>query len=97
MAIVKSKLIKQLKKSYPNILSKDLEKLVSILLKEIKNTLKRGERVELRGFGIFHTNTQKASIRRNPRTGEKVNVPQKRTIHFKMAKDLFKKLNNEKQ
>ena len=97
MAIVKSKLIKQLKKSYPNILSKDLEKLVSILLKEIKNTLKRGERVELRGFGIFHTNTQKASIRRNPRTGEKGNVPQKRTIHFKMAKDLFKKLNNEKQ
>ena len=97
MAIVKSKLIKQLKKSYPNILSKDLEKLVSIMLKEIKNTLKRGERVELRRFGIFHTNTQKASIRRNPRTGEKVNVPQKRTIHFKMAKDLFKKLNNEKQ
>ena len=97
MAIVKSKLIKQLKKSYPNILSKDLEKLVSILLKEIKNTLKRGERVELRGFGIFHTNTQKASIRRNPRTGEKVNVPQKRTIHFKMAKDLFKKLNDEKE
>ena len=97
MAIVKSKLIKQLKKSYPNFLSKDLEKLVDILLNEIKNTLKRGERVELRGFGIFHSNTQKASIRRNPRTGEKVNVPQKKTIHFKMAKDLFKKLNNEKQ
>jgi integration host factor subunit beta len=97
LAIVKSKLIKQLKKSYPNILSKDLEKLVSILLKEIKNTLKRGERCELRSFGIFYSKTQKASIRRNPRTGEKVNVPQKRTIHFKMAKDLFKKLNNEKQ
>ena len=97
MAIVKSKLIKQLKKSYPNFLLKDLEKLVDILLNEIKNTLKRGERVELRGFGIFHSNTQKASIRRNPRTGEKINVPQKKTIHFKMAKDLFKKLNNEKQ
>ena len=96
MAIVKSKLIKQLKKSYPNFLSKDLEKLVDILLKEIKNTLKRGERVELRGFGIFHSKTQKASIRRNPRTGEKVNVPQKKTIHFKMAKDLLKKLNDEK-
>jgi integration host factor subunit beta len=97
LAIVKSKLIKQLKKSYPNFLLKDLEKLVDILLNEIKNTLKRGERVELRGFGIFHSNTQKASIRRNPRTGEKVNVPQKKTINFKMAKDLFKKLNNEKQ
>ena len=95
MAIVKSKLIKELKKSYPNFLSKDLEKLVSILLNEIKNTLKRGERVELRGFGTFQTNIQKESIRRNPRTGEKVSVPKKKTIHFKMAKDLFKKVNNE--
>ena len=97
MAIVKSRLIKQLKKSYPNFLTKDLDKLVSIVLNEIKNTLKRGERVELRGFGIFHTNVQKQSIRRNPQTGEKVNVPEKKTIHFKMAKDLFKKLNNEEE
>ena len=78
MAIVKSRLIKQLKKSYPNFLTKDLDKLVSIVLNEIKNTLKRGERVELRGFGIFHTNIQKQSIRRNPQTGEKVNVPEKK-------------------
>ena len=97
MAIVKSKIIKQLKKSYPNFLSKDLEKLVSIILIEIKNTLKRGERVELRGFGIFYSNIQKQSIRRNPKTGEKINVPEKKTIHFEMAKDLFKKLNNEKE
>ena len=96
MAIVKSKLIKQLKKSYPNFLTKDLDKLVTIILTEIKITLKKGERVELRGFGVFHSNVQKESIRRNPRTGEKVNVPQKKTIHFKMAKDLFKKLNDEK-
>ncbi len=96
MAVVKSKLLKQLKKSYPNFLAKDLDKLVLIILKEIKNTLKRGERVELRGFGVFHTNIQKESIRRNPRTGIKINVPQKKTIHFKMAKDLFNKLNNEK-
>ena len=97
MAIVKSKLIKYLKKSDPNFLTKDLEKLVDIILNEIKKTLKRGERVELRGFGVFFSNIQKESIRRNPRTGEKVNVPQKKTIHFKMAKDLFKKLNNEKE
>ena len=97
MAIVKSKLIKYLKRSYPNFLTKDLEKLVDIILNEIKKTLKRGERVELRGFGVFFSNIQKESIRRNPRTGEKVNVPRKKTIHFKMAKDLFKKLNNEKE
>ena len=96
MAIVKSKLLKQLSKNYPNFLKKDLDKFTNIILNEIKRTLKRGDRVELRGFGVFSTNTQKASIRRNPKTGEKVNVPAKKTIHFKMAKEMFKKLNNDK-
>ena len=97
MAIVKSKLLKQLSKNYPNFLKKDLEKFTNIILKEIKQSLKRNERVELRGFGVFSTNIQKARISRNPKTGEKVNTPEKKTIHFKMAKDLFKKLNNEKE
>ena len=97
MAIVKSKLLKQLSENYPNFLKKDLEKFTDIILQEIKKTLRRGERVELRGFGVFSTNTQKARISRNPKTGEKVHTPQKKTIHFKMAKDLFKKLNNEKE
>ena len=97
MAIVKSKILKNLSKNYPNFLKKDLNKFTDIILNEIKNTLKRGERVELRGFGIFSTKIQKARISRNPRTGEKVNTPKKKTIHFKMAKDLFKKLNNEKE
>ena len=94
MAIVKSKLLKQLSQNYPNFLKKDLKKITEIILKEIKITLRRGERVELRGFGVFSTNIQKARISRNPKTGEKVHTPQKKTIHFKMAKDLFKKLNN---
>ena len=97
MAIVKSKILKNLSKNYPNFLKKDLEKFTDIILNEIKNTLKRGERVELRGFGIFSTKIQKARISRNPKTGEKVNTPKKKTIHFKIAKDLFKKLNNEKE
>ena len=95
MAIVKSKLLDQLKKSYPNFLKKDLEKVVSVVLNEIKQSLERGDRVELRGFGMFSTNIQKARISRNPKTGEKVNTPEKKTIHFKMAKEMFKKLNNE--
>ena len=97
MAIVKSKLLRQLSKNYPNFLKKDLEKFIDIILKEIRLTLKRGERVELRGFGVFSTKIQKARISRNPRTGEKVNKTQKKIIHFKMAKDLFKKLNNEEK
>ena len=95
MAIVKSKLLTQLKKSYPNFLKKDLEKFVSIILNEIKQALKRGDRVELRGFGMFSTNIQKARISRNPKTGEKVNTPEKKTIHFKMSKEMFKKLNDD--
>jgi integration host factor subunit beta len=95
LAIVKSKLLIQLKKSYPNVLKKDLKKMLSVVLNEIKQALKRGDRVELRGFGIFSTNIQKARISRNPKTGEKVNTPEKKTIHFKMAKELFKKLNND--
>ena len=97
MAIVKSKLVNQLSKNYPNFLKKDLNKFINIVLNEIKDTLDRGERVELRGFGVFFTKIQKARISRNPKTQEKINTPEKKTIHFKMAKDLFKKLNNEKE
>ena len=95
MAIVKSKLLKQLKKSYPNFSLKDLSKLVDIILNEIKRALRRGDSVELRGFGRFSVKTQKTSIRRNPRTGEKVSVPEKKVISWKMSKDMFKKINNE--
>ena len=97
MTIVKSKLLNQLSKNFPNFLKKDLEKFSNIILKEIKNTLKRGERVELRGFGVFSSKIQKARISRNPKTGEKVNTPAKKTIHFKMSKEMFKKLNNENE
>ena len=95
MAIVKSKLLKQLTDNYPNFLKRDLEKFLNIFLTEIKNSLKRGERVELRGFGMWSTHIQKARISRNPKTGEKIATLEKKTIHFKMAKGLFKKLNND--
>ena len=94
--VTKLKLLKKLSGNYPNFLKKDLEKFTNIILDEIKLALKNGDRVELRGFGVFSTNIQKERISRNPKTGEKVNTPKKKTIHFKMAKELFKKLNNEK-
>ena len=97
MGIVKSKLLKQISKNYPNFLKKDLNKFTDIILSEIKSTLKRGERVELRGFGMFSTHIQKARISRNPKTGEKVSTPEKKTIHFKMAKELFKKINDNEE
>ena len=94
MAIVKSNLLKQLSDSYPNFLKKDLEKFLNIILSEIKQALYKGERVELRGFGVWSIHIQKARISRNPKTGEKIETPQKKTIHFKMGKEFFKKINN---
>lgn len=95
MSVVKSELIKQLKTNYPNFLTKDLEKLIKIVLSEIKNSLKNDMRVELRNFGVFYTNIQKKSVRRNPKTGDKIFVPQKKTINWKMSKEIFIKINNE--
>ena len=76
MAIVKSKFLKQLSHNYPNFLKKDLEKFTKIILNEIKQALKRGDRVELRGFGIFSTNTQKLGFREIPKL-------EKKLIHLK--------------
>ena len=96
MAIVKSKLLKKIFENYPNFFKKDLEKFFNIILEEMKYSLKKGDRVELRSFGSWSTHIQKARISRNPKTGDKVNTPEKKTIHFKMAKELFDKANKVK-
>ena len=72
-----------------------LYQFINIILNEIKRALKRGDGVELRNFGTFRIKTQKASIRRNPKTGEKVAVPEKKVISWKMSKEMFKNINNE--
>ena len=97
MAVVKSEIIKQLKKSYPNFEYKLLSKIVEIIIKEIMDSLKRSESFELRGFGRLSTKIQKAGIRRNPKTNQKVSVSSKRVIRWKMSKELFRKLNNDKE
>jgi len=94
LAIVKSDILKELSNNYPNFLKKDLRKFIDIIINEIKNSLYKDERVELRGFGVWSAHTQKARVSRNPKTGEKVNTPEKKTVHFKMSKELVKKINN---
>ena len=93
MAIVKSKLLKQLSNNYPNFLKKDLEKFTDIILNEIKRALNRGDRVELRGFGVFSTKIQKARISRNPKTGENIYVPKRNKIRFRASKRLKELIN----
>ena len=93
MSVVKSDLIKQLAKNYPNFLKKDLIKLFDITLYEMKDALKRGERVELRDLFTIEPRIQKARISRNPKTNENVNTPEKKTILFKMSKEWTNKVN----
>tara|TARA_B100001175_G_scaffold260004_1_gene228824 strand:- start:1337 stop:1627 length:291 start_codon:yes stop_codon:yes gene_type:complete len=96
LAAVKSHLIKELAKSYPNFLKKDLIKLFDIAFYEMQESLRRGERVELREVFSFEAKTQKARISRNPRTNEKVNTPEKKSILFKVSKE-WTKIINEKE
>ena len=95
MSVSKTDLIKQLKKIYPNLLKKDLLKIFDIFLDEIKFALKNDERVELRGWGIFYQKQQKSRNSRNPRTGEKIFTPEKKSINFKMSKELFEVINEK--
>ena len=93
MSVVKSDLIKELAKNYPNFLKKDLIKLFDIILYEMKDALKRGERVELRDLFTIEPRIQKARISRNPKTNQNVNTPEKKTILFKMSKEWTNKVN----
>ena len=95
MAVVKSEIIKQLKKSYPNIENKILTIVVETILKEIKDSLKRNESCEIRKFGRWSTKIQKASIRRNPKTSKKISIPAKKVIKWKQSQELFKKINEK--
>ena len=95
MSVSKSDLIKELKIIYPNLLKKDLSKIFDIFLNEIKLALKNNERVELRGWGIFYEKSQKSRNSRNPKTGEKIYTPEKKSINFKMSKELFDIINEK--
>ena len=93
----KSDLITKIINLNSGVYQKEATKIVNIFFNTISDAISKNDRVELRGFGVFSANKQKARISRNPKTGEKVHTPEKKTIHFKMAKDLFKKLNNEEK
>ena len=95
MPAVKSDLIKELADSYPNFIRKDLLKLLNITLYEMIDSLKRGERVELRDIFTLDTRIQKSGFRRNPKNGTKFFVKEKKTISFKMSKKWTKKINEK--
>ena len=91
----KSYILEQLSNNYPNFLKKDLTKFVNIILSEIENALKKNERVELRDIFTLETRIQMARMARNPKTNEKININQKKSIKFKMSKEWFNNINEK--
>ena len=92
--MVRSELLQKLCDQHPNLLRKDIKKILEIIFFEISQALYRGENIEIRNFGIFKTTLRKARIGRNPKNSELVQIPEKRAIKWKMSKNFFNKLNN---
>ena len=86
--MTKSELITQLSDKFSQLVHKDAELSVRTIIDSLTNTLTKGGRVEIRGFGSFSLNHRPARLGRNPKTGEKVNVPEKFVPHFKPGKEL---------
>lgn len=93
--MIKSELLAKLVESHPNLLQRDVERIVSTVFDEIIDALSRGDRVELRGFGTFSVKTRPGRVGRNPRTGESVSVEPKTVPYFKTGKELRDRLNAE--
>ncbi len=66
----------------------EVKTIIDRVLEEISQSLVRGEKVELRDFGVFKVKQRKARLGRNPKTGEGVQVPAKKVVHFKVGKEL---------
>ena len=92
LATNKSELIDELSKNYPNFFNKDLRKFVEIFFNEMKNSLKRQERVELRDVFSIETRLQNSRYARNPKTNERIYVKEKYSLIFKTSKFWSKKI-----
>ena len=92
--MIRSELLQALAKENPELRAEDVERAVDTFFDEIAQSLASGGRAELRGFGAFSTRERDARKGRNPRTGEKVEVPQKRVPYFKTGKEMRARLND---
>tara|TARA_B100000282_G_C31440796_1_gene357894 strand:+ start:254 stop:544 length:291 start_codon:yes stop_codon:yes gene_type:complete len=96
LSVNKSDLIRLLSDNYPNFLQKDLKKFIDIFLNEMKSSLRRHERVELRDVFSMEPKFKKSRYARNPKTNEKIYTKEKYLINFKTSKFWLKRINEEK-
>ena len=86
--MTKSELISRLAARFPQLVTKDAELSVKTIIDAMAKSLAKGERIEVRGFGSFDLNYRPPRIGRNPKSGEKVKVPEKYVPHFKAGKEM---------
>ena len=89
----KSDLILKILESEPTLFKKDATKIVNVFFDTISNAIAKGERVELRGFGVFDVKKREARIARNPKNGDVIAVPAKKVPFFRMGKDMKDRIN----
>jgi integration host factor subunit beta len=94
-SMIKSELIKRISSQNPHLYDRDIEKVVNAIFDEMVKALRRGDRVELRGFGAFSVKLREAHQGRNPRTGAAVAVGKKAVPFFKTGKAMRARLNRE--
>lgn len=93
--MIRSELIQKIADDNPHLYQRDVERIVNTIFEEIIETMARGDRVELRGFGAFSVKKRDARIGRNPRTGANVQVDEKHVPFFKTGKLLRDRLNGK--
>jgi integration host factor subunit beta len=91
--MIKSELIERIAAENPHLYQRDVEKIVNAILDTITAGLAQGDRVELRGFGVFGVKTRGARTGRNPRNGSEVPVSEKVVPTFKTSRDMHRRLN----
>ncbi|WP_051311193.1 integration host factor subunit beta [Bradyrhizobium sp. Cp5.3] len=93
--MIKSELVGRIAGRNPHLYQRDVENIVSAILAEVTAALERGDRVELRGFGVFSIKQRQPRLGRNPRTGQFVQVDKKRFPLFRASKEMRKRLNRD--
>ena len=86
--MTKSELIARLATRFPQLVAKDADFAVKMMLDAMSEALAKGDRIEIRGFGSFALNYRPPRVGRNPKSGDKVSVPEKYVPHFKAGKEL---------
>jgi len=93
--MLKSELIRRIASQNPHLYQHDIDKIVTVILDEMVEAMRRGDRVELRGFGAFSAKLRGAHQGRNPRTGVAFQVSKKAVASFKTGKEVRARLNRE--